>query len=486
MKLSKNLLMKSPFRVMVLFDIVSLLIWNIFSRIIVRPNIESGYKGTGLDFLNQFFASRSTKRPFSYYLNLWHDFENAITLAVLAHLLVLIIIQSAPFQTRLKWLFSLIAGMFLLMTVIWGPRQDYVAHLEIWNEVQKGNDPWWIQPDSGLVLNAYGPLFNILAVPYAVNPLAPKLLFSFAYLVFAVISVKMIQADDSLKVIPEWALLFWLLNPAIWLEVAFYGHFDVLVGLLCLLSLVYLKRHRDLLSGFLVGLGFLLKFLPVFIIPLLVIHGKDFRKWRWSLGISSMFTILLGLMISIIIWGPSTFRPITYASSRGSNLLSVWRYLRGSYSPVRWFSDTNLNFDRFALPCILVFIMILTAMAVKLRSKECLITFCALLTVLMFYPVGFVQYQIVLFVMLPLCLVENGRLILSRPSLMLSGLVYFFWVGCFDLFDNFVGGIVGFDRKYNWVEDWAGLPMFLVGMFFWIMIMKLLHETTVREIEKST
>jgi hypothetical protein len=486
MKPTKSQLLMSPFRIMVLFDIGSLLLWKFFSQLIVIPSIESGYKGTGLDFLNHFFASRSARRPFSYYLSLWHDFENAITLALLAHLLVLMIIKSTPFQARLKWLFSLIAGIFLLMTVVWGPRQDYVAHLEIWNEVQYGNDPWWIQPESGLVLNAYGPLFNILAVPCAVNPLAPKLLFSFAYLVFAVSSVKMIQAESQLKSIPDWAILLWFFNPAIWLEVAFYGHFDVLVGLFCLISLVYLKRKRNVLSGLFIGLGFLLKLLPVFVIPFLVINGRDFRKWRWSLCISSVATIVLGLAISMITWGPSTFRPMTYASSRGSNLLSIWRYLKGAHSPLLWFYESNVNLDRFALPCILVFLLILTGLAIKLKSKESLVAFCALLTVLTFYTVGFVQYQIVLFVMVPICIVEHGRLILSRPFLVFSGLIYFLWVGSFDLFDNFVGGIVGFDRKYNWVEDWAGLPMFLVGIFFWIMIMKLLHETTVREIEKST
>ena len=65
---------------------------------------------------------------------------------------------------------------FCLLTALGGPRHDYVAFLEMWQMVRGGYDPWWITKRLGYPLNAYGPLFNLLAPLAGWNPLAPKLL----------------------------------------------------------------------------------------------------------------------------------------------------------------------------------------------------------------------------------------------------------------------------------------------------------------------
>ena len=80
---------------------------------------------------------------------------------------------------------------------------DYFFYLNMWYEVRQGHDPWFmvfgIEWDR-VPLNAYGPLFNLLAVLAWVNPLAPKLLFAYAYILFSVWQIKEFAASRRLSV----------------------------------------------------------------------------------------------------------------------------------------------------------------------------------------------------------------------------------------------------------------------------------------------
>ncbi len=125
---------------------------------------------------------------------------------------------------------------FLAVTVLSGPRHDYFLYLHMWYEVRQGHDPWFIVPgvNGNAPLNAYGPAFNLLAALSWVNPLAPKLLFAYGFVLFAISQIKGFTASrpsNGLQLIVLTAL-FW--NPFPWIEIAGRGHFDILIGLLCL------------------------------------------------------------------------------------------------------------------------------------------------------------------------------------------------------------------------------------------------------------
>ena len=131
-----------------------------------------------------------------------------------------------------------------------------------------------------------------------------------------------------------WPLLVvWCWMPYCWVQIPNYGHFDVLVGLLSLAAVGARVREQDVLSGICLGLGFLLKFMPIVLLPFLIL---DRGRLRYRLLIAAVVTIVLGLSASVLLWGPSTFRPLIFAAQRSSHHLSIYRFLNGHYSPLHW------------------------------------------------------------------------------------------------------------------------------------------------------
>lgn len=51
-----------------------------------------------------------------------------------------------------------------------GARHDYVRYMTHWELVLSGQDPWSTS-------NAYGPAYNLLAIPFVIHPLLPKVIF---------------------------------------------------------------------------------------------------------------------------------------------------------------------------------------------------------------------------------------------------------------------------------------------------------------------
>ena len=135
------------------------------------------------------------------------------------------------------------------------------------------------------------------------------------------------------------AALFW--NPFPWVEIAVRGHFDILVGLCCLAAIETWNRGSDRLSGVYLAMGVLLKYLPVVLLPFLALDRGRVRKWFLIAAIAS---IVLGLELSYHIWGPSMFSPLRLAATRRSTCLSIFMFLRGPYSPMRWFGVWS-NYD---------------------------------------------------------------------------------------------------------------------------------------------
>src|SRR5262249_48103435 len=151
------------------------------------------------------------------------------------------------------WLIGF-ALVFLMVTALSGRRHDYVAFLEIWDEVRAGRDPWWIHKRWGYPLHAYGPLFNLFAVPAGWDPLAPKLLFALGYCLFAVVFLKRCVACFG-SAFAARGLLAWLIAPFAWVEIAIFGHFDVLPAIACVAAVSLLSCGREVLSGVSLAIG---------------------------------------------------------------------------------------------------------------------------------------------------------------------------------------------------------------------------------------
>jgi hypothetical protein len=428
--------------------------WGCFARWAVPPIIASAYAGRSLPPLNRFFQTRAAPHPLEHYFNLWNWFASAVILAGCCHL-GLVLWMGSRGDRRTNLALFLFAGAFLATTVLSGPRHDYRAFLEIWEQILRGGDPWWIHPVWGVALHAYGPLFNALTILAGINPLAPKLLFALVYLVFA---IGILQRAGRTRI--AWLLL--VANPFPWVEIAYFGHFDVLVGIACVAAVDAKLRGRDGLAGAYLAVGVLLKFLPILLVPFFVFERRRFHpRALLSFAVTTSF----GMALSWLIWGNSTFRPLTMlASGRVSDLLSVLRFLRGAYSPLRLFGDAP-NLDPLASPLLLAALALIFVWSQIRRIDVSTSTVLAVLTTLMFYRVGFPQYWMVLLLLVSSWVLRHGEALAARPILKVALLAYLGWLGFFDLFYAAIGGIVWPGGRWTWVEDVVGLPTFLLGAF---------------------
>jgi hypothetical protein len=314
-------------------------------------------------------------------------------------------------------------------------------------------------------LNAYGPLFNLLAGLAWGNSLAPKLMFAWAYVLFSVWQVKSVTTNGRMTGLATAGLLCWFWNPFAWIEIAYFGHFDILVGLACVAAVRARSRDRDFLSGTCLAAGVLLKYIPIVILPFLAIEGERVRR---RLLVTALVTIALGLGASIASWGLSTFRPLTFAAVRPSARLSVLKFLEGRYSPLYSSMTANRSAELEAL-AMLVLALALAQEWTWCRRRVIDPAAAAVLAVLMtflLYRVGFPQYQMVLFVLLSDWGLRKLGHLNGQWLLILASVSVFSWFAFFDVLDCII------EIKNGWIEDAVGLPSFLLGSFLAVCVIR--------------
>ena len=333
--------------------------WAAFARWVVPPILIEENPGRIVSALQRYI--RNPPAPFvtNSILGAWSEFSWAVLIALAIHLAVVVVLRGFHFGLiegpgiRESWagrptrlLLGGASMAFLAVAIITGPCQDYYLYLQMWAEVRLGHDPWFIVPGRFGVgpLNAYGPLFNLLAALAWVNPLGPKLLFAGAYLLFAISQIRGFMAGRPTSGFAVVALtaLFW--NPFPWVEIAIRGHFDILVGLACLGAIRAWDRRWDTLAGVSLATGVLLKFLPIALVPFLAL---DRGRIRYRFLLAVVAAIALGLGLSIAWWGNSTLSPLTFAATRRLTTLSIFRYIRGAHSPLIWLGGAS-NYDHLA------------------------------------------------------------------------------------------------------------------------------------------
>src|SRR5262249_53443317 len=140
------------------------------------------------------------------------------------------------------------------------------------------------------------------------------------------------------------------------------------------------------------GLGILLKYLPIVILPFLVFSERRFhyRLLGFCAGV-----VILGLSISVLIWGTSTFSPLITAATRESTL-SIYVVLPSTHSPLRPFLK-SLNLDWLDKAILLTAGLATFTWCILRQIKPALASALAILVTLLFYRVGYTNYQIVFF-----------------------------------------------------------------------------------------
>ncbi len=92
----------------------------------------------------------------------------------------------------------------------------------------------------------------------------------------------------------------------------------------------------------------------------------------------------------------------------------------------------------------------------------------AITTTLLFYKVGFPQYQMVLFVLASYWVAARSKQIRNKMPLYVSLGCYFGWLGIFDLIECTKG------VDFHSMQEWAGLPTFLLGCGLIVCIVRAL------------
>ena len=120
--------------------------------------------------------------------NHWRDFSGAVLIAGLLHLALVMLIclhgasstEQEPQPRRVKpWVspvLILLSFAYLAWALYRGGIQDYYFFIQMWREVQFGHDPWFHAYGAfgKYPMNAYGPLFNIFALPGLAEPALPE------------------------------------------------------------------------------------------------------------------------------------------------------------------------------------------------------------------------------------------------------------------------------------------------------------------------
>ena len=391
--------------------------------------ISQVYEGRGQSTLNWIFSNYSSNSA-QHLLDRWATFAGAVPLAAILHLTLVLFIKHIRkhqalvcgierFNPRVDAVLIIFSAAFLALTILSGVpfRSDYEQYLAEWTDVLAGRDPW---NRAAASFNAYGPLFNVLAPLVWVSPLANKLLFAFSYLVYVIWLIRDFWPRQRLAA-PSWRwVTFWLLNPFPWVEISYLGYFDTLVALACVAAVHARVGSKDVVSGLFIGLGVLLKYMPLVILPFLAF---DEQRFRFRLFISCVACIALGLLASTLVWGTSTFTPLMFAATRPP-WRSLYELLGSIHSPLHWFWEKP-NVEWLEKPLLLTAEVVLFVWCMVRRPGPALAAILAVLIFLLFYRVSRNNYQIVPFSLISYWAVSEWERLRENPAPVILAAIYF-------------------------------------------------------------
>ncbi len=324
----------------------------------------------------------------------------------------------------LKWLVLLAAGFWMVYAILTGSRLDYDAYQLQWQIILDAQAPPWGEHSS----NAYGPLYNLLALPYRIDPFLPKLLMVFAWMWAALCLIRLALKRADRPAIHAWlTAAFMLLGPALALLIAHYGYFDILPAGLCLVALHLRLQKRDTLSAAALAGAVLLKYYPIALLPFLML---DRRRLRIRLGVWCVVFVGLGMLASGWVWGESTLHPLTFAGERPSKWLSIFRFLRGPYSPLSLWME-NPDADHLSLPALVLFTGATWLVCWWRRVPLAPACVAGIAVALQFYKVGHIQFQILLMLLILYWLVTGGLLSRENRPALVAVIAYLLWLTVF-------------------------------------------------------
>lgn len=300
----------------------------------------------------------------------------------------------------------------LWLSIVSGTRHDYNSYLSQWKLVLSGANPW-------LTDNSYGPLHNLLAYALSFDVLGPKLLIVTAFLAANALLVAELLRTARF---PGDYVVYVLAVPANLVVVTVastYGLNDALVAALVAGAIVARCRGHMGVAGCLLGLAVLLKYYPIFLVPMFAL---DKGRLRWNLILSAAAVTLLGIASAMLIWGNAFLTALTYGAERHPKLLSILYALQSNPQLIGGQDVLDFLIRINAVVVFLVNVLVFLA-AWRMRVHWLEASVLSLFLTLATYKVGHQQFYItwlILVAALPLAASDSARRLawLSLPYML--------------------------------------------------------------------
>ncbi len=363
--------------------------------------------------------------------------------------------------------FFLLYSLLLFGLAIYSPIiGDYCGYLQQWYISYHGFDPWTdyanLKPIVRIpwfnfcgdyyitVRNIYGPLFNVYGLTSIIYPTIPRAIGAVLFLIISWKIVKEIRAHKDL----DWKVRFWLYigmfgNFFSFVFVGISGGNDVYLAFLICAAIIALNRGNAALAGMAIGLGGLIKFYPLYLVPFMAL---DQRRLNIKFATVAIATFIVGMILAYIEWGASIFEPLFWNLNRSAThssiifiLISCFQSLLHISIPTSW-----------VVICLAPLAIIALIWQYKLRLSNLTGFMIGYMLILTFNQVGYVVYYF------PLILAIYLYYLFDRPSHQLSrALLILFAAILFQaIFSAF--GMTNSIYRIEFMYKWARIPVSVV------------------------
>jgi Gpi18-like mannosyltransferase len=342
---------------------------------------------------------------------------------------------------------------------------DYVQYAIQWEGFLISGHPY-LSPRQIFNGNSYGPLYIILAFLYQIYPTLPRLLFTLTWFILAGILLYWAYQKFPKQRNLVWLIwMFLIINPFFFSFFIFYGNNEILVSASILAGLYFLQKEKLILAGFILGLGGLFKFIPLFLVPFLFFGH---RKLRWSFAITCGLTVLVGYAISWLLWQEEVLQPFAFGVNREAKFLSVFHYLESDFSLFKmwWgrFKPSSLSF-----PLLILSLALLAWHHYQKRIDDLLIAMVVLLLSYTFYKVNHLQFHTNILFLLVWWIIRDYDSIVKYKVNCLAISSYMLWIS---ILQCFYVGLRFIDVDIEWMKGAVGLPTFLLSLNLVLVLLK--------------
>lgn len=378
--------------------------------------------------------------------------------------------------TLIVLLFFLSVFIFFTLSYLFysEPTHDYTRYMKQWDNILSGMNPWANKS------NTYGPIHSYLVYLYQFHWNLPRILFCVLYFISSLyISLRIYKnalMDETTKTIIYIMLFF---NPLFWVFGLKFGINDFMMAFFVVFGLIFYRNKFDILAGLFFTVAILTKFMPVVMLPFLIVYRTQKIRFRFLFTLSYLVSSLFILGLSYLSWGDKMLNPLIHVAERKSKVLSIFRFFRGDASPLRLIMN-NPNIDWLSIYLCLASLVIFYAISIKYRFNNILSSITAFLLLLTFYKVGHLQFYITPVLLLLLWVsLDYGKIVRIR-FVLTSVYLFIIWIS----FVSFLYIISSKLREARWREI-LGLPNFLISAFLIIMLIIYQYYNRI-SIDKST